>query len=81
MADELFEQLESDGYKCLCYRRDIPIFRKVVHEKGNSRGYWKAIVEGEIIDITYGQAVGYEGITEAEKMGIFVGKKLGLYRG
>ena len=74
MADPIFEEmeLEANGYTHICNRNGIEIFRKVI----DGHGYWKAIVEGDIIDITYEQAIGYEGITPVEKISKFLGRKL-----
>lgn len=57
-------------------RNGYSIYRKFV----NGKGKWKAKKEdtGEIFDITYNQALGYEGIDNAEKLSIELGKLLGM---
>ena len=57
-------------------RNGYSIYRKIV----NGKGKWKAKKDGtdKMFDITYNQALGYEGIDNAEKLGIELGKLLGM---
>ena len=63
-----------DGYEYVSTRREYSIYRKII----DGKGHWKAKNQrtGEVFDITYEQALGYEGIDNAEKLSIEVGKKL-----
>lgn len=65
-----------EGYEEVSGRRGWTFYRKIV----NGKGKWKAKNEttGYVKDITYEQALGYEPIDEAEKLGMWLGKQLGL---
>lgn len=69
---ELHLELEDNGYEYCRDERGIPVFRKIVDGKGK----WKAILDGDIIDITYEQALGREAIRPIDKVAMFLGKKL-----
>ena len=73
---ELHYELEDDGYEYCGDTRGIPVFRKRIWIDGKPHGKWKAILDGEIIDITYEQALGREAIRPIDKLAMFLGKKL-----
>lgn len=50
------------GFEYVTSRRGYSIYRKIVDGKGK----WKAEKDGEIKDITYQQALGYEPLDNAE---------------
>ena len=63
-------------WEYVSYRNGYSIYRKIV----NGKGKWKAKKDGsdKMFDITYEQALGYEGIDNAEKLGIELGRLLGM---
>lgn len=62
-----------EGYEEISGRRGYTFYRKIV----NGKGKWKAKTPaGEIIDITYEQALGYEPLDNAEAIGKWLGSKL-----
>lgn len=73
---ELHDELEEDGYEYCGDTRSIPVFRKRIMIDGKPHGKWKAILDGEIIDITYEQALGREAIRPIDKLAMFLGSKL-----
>ena len=73
---ELHYELEDNGYEYCGDERGIPVFRKRIWIDGKPHGKWKAILDGEIIDITYEQALGREAIRPIDKLAMFLGKKL-----
>jgi len=68
----MFDRLISDGWQFCGYSDGCPVFRKVE----NGRGNWCAIVEDDVLPITYDQARGFDAITNAGKLSRFLGKKL-----
>lgn len=73
---DLYKELEMDGYVHIADVRYIPVFRKRIMVDGKPHGKWKAILDGEIIDITYEQALGREAIRPIDKLAMFLGSKL-----
>lgn len=63
-----------DGYEYVSTRKEYSIYRKIIDDKG----HWKAKNQrtGEVFDITYEQALGYEGIDDAEKLSFELGRML-----
>lgn len=68
----MFDNLIFDGWQFCGYREDCPIFRKVE----NGRGKWCAIVGGDVLPITYDQALGYDSITDIGRLSRFLGARL-----
>lgn len=66
----------ANEWQYITSRNNYSIYRKIV----NGKGKWKAKKDGteEMFDITYEQALGYDGIDNAEKIGIELGKLLGM---
>ncbi len=62
------------GYKYITSRRKYKIYRRIVDGKGR----WRAedTRNGHVFNITYDQALGYEGIDNAEKLSIEIGNML-----
>lgn len=69
-----------NGYDYVSYINHYDLYRKIE----NGKGKWKAVDKntGEVFDITYEQALGYEPIrpTEIDKLSIKLGEML-LHRG
>lgn len=59
-------------YEYITSRRGYSIYRKIVDGKGK----WKAEKDGEIKDITYQQALGYDPLDNAEELGMEMGRIL-----
>lgn len=66
----------NNEWQYVSSRNGYSIYREIV----NGKGKWKARKEdsGKMFDITYDQALGYEGIDNAEKLGIEIGRLLGM---
>ena len=73
-----------DGWEIVTERRGYFIYRKILKDENGKiiRGIWKARKNlgnhrlGEMFDITYEQAIGYEPIDETEAMSKALGKTL-----
>lgn len=68
--------MKNTDWEYITHRRGYSIYRKIE----NGKGKWQAKKDGtdNVFDITYEQALGYEGIDNAEKLGIEIGRMLGM---
>ena len=71
--DEVSEKLSADGWEEMWSPANhCQMFRKIE----NGRGKWLAAKDGEVFPITYEQALGYEPLTNGDKLARKLGEML-----
>ena len=60
----MYDKMLSDGWQYCGMRNGYSLFRRIE----NGRGKWCIVMNDAVLPITYEQALGYEPITDTEKL-------------